>query len=83
MFNDRVRKKLHKTNSLANLLYGNWIYIDNQHGHWNTMSDRDVSKDMLHMPAFGRHFSLGTIYDAIKDETIPGSLAEHIIKKLT
>ena len=43
------------------------------------MSDREVSKDMLHMPAFGRYFALGTIYDAIKDETIPGSLALHII----
>ena len=83
MSNDRVRKKLQKTNSLANLSAGNWIYIANKHGHLNTMSDRDVSEDMLHMPAFGRHFSLGTIYDAIKDETIPGNLVVHIIKKLT
>ncbi len=24
------------------------------------------------MPALGRHFSLGTVYDAVNDETIPG-----------
>ena len=38
------------------------------------MSYRDVSKDMLQMPALGRHFDLGTVYNAIKDEIIPGNL---------
>ena len=37
------------------------------------MPNRDVSKDMRQMPALGRHFALGTIYDAIKDEIIPGN----------
>ena len=37
------------------------------------MSIRDVSRDMLHMPALGRYFDLGTIYDAIKDEIITGN----------
>ena len=37
------------------------------------MSYRDVSRDMLQMPALGRHFGLGTIYDAIKDEIITGN----------
>ena len=28
---------------------------------------------MRQMPALGRHFDLGTVYDAIKDEIIPGN----------
>jgi hypothetical protein len=37
------------------------------------MSNRDVIRGMRQMPALGRHFALGTIYDAIKDEIIPGN----------
>jgi hypothetical protein len=27
---------------------------------------------MLAMPVLGRNFELGTVYDAVRDETIPG-----------
>ena len=30
------------------------------------------AKTTMKMPALGRHFTLGSIYDASKDETIPG-----------
>jgi hypothetical protein len=32
----------------------------------------DLSRQPFSMPALGRHFDLGTVYDAIKDATIPG-----------
>ena len=44
-----------------------------KHGHLNNMSNQDVSRAMRQMPALGRHFDLGTVYDAIKDEIIPGN----------
>ncbi len=38
----------------------------------NDMSSSDISKQTFSMPALGRHFSLGTVYDAVRDKTIPG-----------
>jgi hypothetical protein len=38
----------------------------------NEMSNSDISRQTFEMPALGRHFDLGTVYDAIKDGTIPG-----------
>lgn len=39
----------------------------------NDMSNSDdLSRQMLSMPTLGRHFDLGTVYDAIRDATIPG-----------
>ncbi len=32
----------------------------------------DKSIKMLKMPALERHFDLGTVYDAVNDEIIPG-----------
>ncbi|XP_046654225.1 verrucotoxin subunit beta-like isoform X3 [Daphnia pulicaria] len=36
------------------------------------MSSSDISRQTFEMPALGRHFSLGTVYDAVRDKTIPG-----------
>jgi hypothetical protein len=38
------------------------------------MSNGDYkSIQMLSMPALGRHFDLGTVYDAVRDAIIPGN----------
>jgi hypothetical protein len=36
------------------------------------MSNSDISRQTLSMPALGRYFDLGTFYDAVRDTTIPG-----------
>lgn len=37
-------------------------------------TNTELSKKTLEIPAFGRPFSLGTLYNALTDQVIPGKL---------